>query len=270
MVNIINGAFSFWQEFKAEKATEALRKLLPSYARALRDGEVQRILAEELVPGDVILLEEGDRISADARLIEENELRVDQSTLSGESHAVRKTSEAVLEENVSRTELPNIVYAGTTIAAGTGSDETNLVVCSLARLEFKVPRVIARVNNPKNAWLYTPEMGVDVALNQADLLAHLIAEEMSLGDMMTLLKLRKGLYSLVEEKVHPDSIANGKTVGDLSLPPRCALAAIIRKGELTIPHGDMVLQPADEILAVIHSDEISQLAAILGPSNPGA
>jgi trk system potassium uptake protein TrkA len=162
------------------------------------------------------------------------------------------------------------IYKANVVAAVTGSDETNLVVCSLARLEFKVPRVIARVNNPKNAWLYTPEMGVDVALNQADLLAHLIGEEMSLGDMMTLLKLRKGLYSLVEEKVHPDSIANGKAVGDLSLPPRCALAAIIRKGELTIPHGDMVLQPADEILAVIHSDEISQLAAILGPSNPGA
>ena len=120
MVNIINGAFSFWQEFKAEKATEALRKLLPSYARALRDGEVQRILAEELVPGDVILLEEGDLISADARLTDENELRVDQSTLSGESHPVRKTNEAVLGEDLSRTELPNIIYAGTTVAAGTG------------------------------------------------------------------------------------------------------------------------------------------------------
>jgi magnesium-transporting ATPase (P-type) len=90
MVNIINGAFSFWQEFKAEKATEALRKLLPSYARVLRNGEIQRILAEELVPGDVILVEEGDKISADARLSDENELRVDQSTLSGESHPVRK------------------------------------------------------------------------------------------------------------------------------------------------------------------------------------
>ena len=120
MVNIINGAFSFWQEFKAEKATEALRKLLPSYARVLRDGEVQRILAEELVPGDVILLEEGDRISADARLVDENELRVDQSTLSGESHPVRKTSEAVLREDLTRTELPNLIYAGTTVAAGTG------------------------------------------------------------------------------------------------------------------------------------------------------
>lgn len=120
MVNIINGAFSFWQEFKAEKATEALRKLLPSYARVLRDGEVQRILAEELVPGDVILVEEGDRISADARLVDENELRVDQSTLSGESHPVRKTSEAVFGEDFDRTELPNIVYAGTTVVAGTG------------------------------------------------------------------------------------------------------------------------------------------------------
>src|SRR5574341_396261 len=162
------------------------------------------------------------------------------------------------------------IYKANVLAAVTGSDETNLVVCSLARLEFKVSRVIARVNNPKNAWLYPPEMGVDVALNQADLLAHLIAEEMSLGDMMTLLKLRKGLYSLVEEKVHPNSIANGKAVHDLPFPPRCALAAIIRKGELTIPRGDVVLQPADEILAVIHSDEIPQLAVILGPPNPGA
>lgn len=157
------------------------------------------------------------------------------------------------------------IHRANVVAAVTGSDETNLAVCSLARQEFKVPRVIARVNNPKNAWLYTPEMGVDVGLNQADLLAHLIAEEMSLGDMMTLLKLRKGLYSLVEEKVHPNSIANGKAVQDLSFPQRCALAAIIRKGELTIPRGDVVLQPADEILAVIHSDEITQLASLLGP-----
>ena len=119
MVNIINGAFSFWQEFKAEKATEALRQLLPSYARVRRDGEVQRIMAEELVPGDVILLEEGDRISADARLVDENELRVDQSTLSGESHPVRKTSEALVKEDLTRAELPNLIFAGTTVAAGT-------------------------------------------------------------------------------------------------------------------------------------------------------
>jgi trk system potassium uptake protein TrkA len=161
------------------------------------------------------------------------------------------------------------IHKANVVAAVTGSDETNLVVCSLARLEFNVPRVIARVNNPKNAWLYTPQMGVDVALNQADLLAHLIAEEMSLGDMMTLLKLRKGLYSLVEEKVDPNSVANGKAVRDLNIPPRCVLAAIIRKGELIVPRGDTVFQTADEVLAVVHSAEKPQLAAILGPSAPG-
>ena len=168
---------------------------------------------------------------------------------------------------------PNVLEAAgiqraNVVAAVTGSDETNLVVCSLARLEYKVPRVIARVNNPKNAWLYTPEMGVDVALNQADLLAHLVAEEMSLGDMMTLLKLRKGQYSLIEEKVDPDAFANGKAVRDLNIPPRCVLAAIIRKGELIAPRGDTVLQAADEVLAVVHAAELSQLAAILGPVIP--
>jgi len=161
------------------------------------------------------------------------------------------------------------IHRANVVAAVTGSDETNLVVCSLAHLEFKVPRVIGRVNNPKNAWLYTPEMGVDVALNQADLLAHLIAEEMSLGDMMTLLKLRKGLYSLIEEKVAPNSAANGKAVRDLNFPQRCVLAAVIRKGELIVPRGDTVFQTADEVLAVVHSAEIPQLAAILGPSSSG-
>jgi potassium/sodium efflux P-type ATPase len=120
MVNLINGVFSFWQEFKAEKATEALRELLPSYTRLMRDGEEKRILVEDLVPGDVMLIEEGDRISADARLFEENELRLDQSTLSGESHPVRKTCEAVLREDLTRPELPNLIFAGTTVAAGSG------------------------------------------------------------------------------------------------------------------------------------------------------
>jgi trk system potassium uptake protein len=161
------------------------------------------------------------------------------------------------------------IYHANVVAAVTGSDETNLVVCSLARLEYKVPRVISRVNNPKNAWLYTPEMGVDVALNQADLLARLIAEEMSLGDMMTLLKLRKGLYSLVEEKVDPDSVVNGRALREVNVPSRCVLAAIIRKGELIIPRGDTVLQAADEVLAVVHSAEKPQLEAILGKQAPG-
>jgi Ca2+-transporting ATPase len=120
MVNVINGVFSFWQEYRAEKATEALQQLLPSYARVLREGREALILAEELVPGDLMLLGEGDRISADARLIQEAELRVDQSTLTGETHPLRKTSEAFLETWPARSDIPNLVFAGTSVAAGTG------------------------------------------------------------------------------------------------------------------------------------------------------
>ena len=164
---------------------------------------------------------------------------------------------------------PNVLEAAgirraDVVAAVTGADETNLVVTSLARFEFSVPRIIARVNNPKNAWMFTPEMGVDVALNQADLMAHLIAEEMSLGDMMTLLKLRKGQYSLVEEKVDPTSVAVGKAVRGLNLPTECTLVAIIRRGQLFIPHDELVLQPADEVLALVHTSRVAQLAALMG------
>jgi trk system potassium uptake protein TrkA len=153
------------------------------------------------------------------------------------------------------------------VAAVTGTDDTNLVIAGLARFEFSVRRVIARVNDPANAWLFTPKMGVDVALNQAELLAHLIAEEMSVGDMMTLLKLRKGEYSLVEEKVHLSSVAAGKAIRDLNLPVECAITAVIRKGSLIIPRGDLVFQANDEVLALVHSSKISKLAEILGPAD---
>lgn len=119
LVNLINGAFSFWQEFKAEKATEALRRMLPNYARVLRDGAEQRVSAESLVPGDIILLSEGDHISADARLILSEELRVDQSTLTGEAHPVRKTADVVVQNNLTDAEIPNLVFAGTSVVTGT-------------------------------------------------------------------------------------------------------------------------------------------------------
>ncbi len=119
-VIVINAIFSFWQEFRAERAAEALKKLLPRFARVLRDGQETKILAEELVPGDVLLLSEGDHISADARLVEENEMRVDLSTLNGESVPARRTAEASLREGLTLTERPNIVFAGTSVSAGTG------------------------------------------------------------------------------------------------------------------------------------------------------
>lgn len=119
-VNIINGAFSFWQEYRAERATAAMRRMLPEHASLLRDGTVQRTLAQVLVPGDVVLLAEGDRICADVRLVETAELRVDQSTLTGESLHVRKTHDAILEKGLTSIELPNIAFAGTNVVSGTG------------------------------------------------------------------------------------------------------------------------------------------------------
>jgi trk system potassium uptake protein TrkA len=151
------------------------------------------------------------------------------------------------------------------LAVVTGEDETNLVVTTLARFEFGVPRIIARVNNPKNAWLFDSEMGVDVALNQSDILAKLIAEEMSLGDMITLLKLRKGEYAIVEEKVHPNALVVGKTLREINLPPNCVFVAVIRKGQLIVPKGDTVLEPVDEVIALVHSSQAGPLAQLLGP-----
>ena len=149
------------------------------------------------------------------------------------------------------------------VAAVSRADETNLVITSLARFEFNVPRIIARVNTPKNAWLFTPEMGVDVALNQADLMAHLIAEEMSLGDIMTLLKLRRGQYSIVENRINSRAVAAGKLVRDLDLPHDCVLTAIIREGELIVPRGDTMLKPDDAVLALVHSSQLERLASVL-------
>jgi trk system potassium uptake protein TrkA len=150
------------------------------------------------------------------------------------------------------------------LAAVTGDDEVNLVATTLGRFEFRVPRVIGRVNNPKNAWLFTGEMGVDVALNQAEILSKLVAEEMSLGDMMTLLKLRKGEFAVVEEKIHPQSRALGRQIKDIQLPPDCVLVAVLRKGEMLLPRGDTRFQLADEVLAVVRSSQQGVLADALG------
>lgn len=149
------------------------------------------------------------------------------------------------------------------LAAVTGSDETNLVVTSLGKFEFSVPRVIARINNSKNAWLFTSNMGVDVALNQAEILAKLTAEEMSIGDMMTMLKIRRGQYSLVEEKIAPKAPAIGKALKDLPLPGNCVISGIIRHGEIVMPRGVTILQEADEILALVDDSSREQLAKLL-------
>lgn len=155
------------------------------------------------------------------------------------------------------------------IAAVTSNDALNLALCFLAKNMFNVPRTIARVNNPNNAWLFNEKFRVDVALNSADVLAHLIQEEMSLGDMMTLFKIRRGRYSVVEEKVPSGAKVIGKQLKELDLAEHCVIAAIIRDGTMTLPRGDSVLQEDDEIIAVASVEGVQRLSELLAfPSYP--
>lgn len=151
------------------------------------------------------------------------------------------------------------------LAACTTSDEINLTLCYLARRVYKVPRTIARVNNPRDAWLFDDRFHVDVALNQAEILSRMIEEEMSMGDMMTLVKLRRGNYSLVEEKIPPGAPAIGVAIKDLKLPEHTVVAAIIRKGEVIVPRGITVFELGDEVLAVADADGARQLAQLMAP-----
>ena len=145
------------------------------------------------------------------------------------------------------------------LAACTTSDEDNLVVCYLAQRHFGVPHTIARINDPRNAWLFDHKFCVDVALNNASVMAGLIQEEMSLGDMMTLLKLRRGNYSLVEEKIPPGAPAVGIALKDLGLNDECVIAAIIRQGKVIVPRGLTTIEVDDEVLAITNQDGLNQL-----------
>jgi len=176
-------------------------------------------------------------------------------------------TEVIYEGNA--TELEVLEDAGIrkaqVVAACTSSDEENLVICFAARNHFQVKRTIARVNDPRNAWLFDRKFCIDVALNQASVMASLIEEEMSLGDMMTLLKLRRGEYSLVEEKIPPQAQAIGIKLKDLGLKENCVIAAIIRHGKVVVPRGLTEFQVDDEVLAVTDRDGAEHLRELFAP-----
>ena len=139
------------------------------------------------------------------------------------------------------------------LAAVTSNDSTNLAICYLGKTLFDVPRTIARVNNPNNAWLFNENFMVDVALNSADVFAH----------MMTIFKIRRGNYSVIEEKVPAGAKAIGIPLKDMDLAEHCVIAAIIRNGVMTLPRGDSTLQAEDEIIAVASSEGAQKLSDLL-------
>jgi trk system potassium uptake protein TrkA len=149
------------------------------------------------------------------------------------------------------------------VVAATGDDEDNLVISLLAKQEFGVRRVVGRVNHPDNEWLFTESWGVDVAVSTPHLLTSLVEEAVSTGDLVRLLKLEQGKVALLEVTLAEGSPAEGKTVGDLEMPPDCTLVAIVRDRHVITPSSDTQLSAGDEVLALATAEAESDLREVL-------
>ncbi|MCF7549709.1 MULTISPECIES: TrkA family potassium uptake protein [Pseudonocardia] len=134
--------------------------------------------------------------------------------------------------------------------AATGDDKVNLVVSLLAKTEFGVRRVVARVNDPRNEWLFGENWGVDVSVSTPRLLAALVEEAVAVGDLVRLMTLRQGQANLVEVTLPETTPLAGRPVRDLTLPADSALVTILRGGRVIVPQADDALEPGDELLFV--------------------
>ncbi|WP_287152988.1 NAD-binding protein [Candidatus Solincola tengchongensis] len=147
-------------------------------------------------------------------------------------------------------------------AAVTGDDDDNLVACQLARTHFQVPRAVARVNNPKNEKIFN-RLGID-AISSTTVIAELIEERTTVGDIITLHTLKKGRLAVVELDLPEDRCRSCNVpLRDLGLPQGCVLVSIIRGDEVIIPQGESVLQPGDTVIAVTEPEREAELKRIL-------
>lgn len=149
------------------------------------------------------------------------------------------------------------------VIAASGDDKVNLVVSLLAKTEYGVPRVVARVNHPKNEWLFNESWGVDVAVSTPRLLSALVEEAVSVGDLVRLMTFRQGEANLVELTLPPTSPLIGQRVGSVGWPSDTALVAILREGRVLVPSGDDPLEAGDEMLFVAAQDVEDKLDALL-------
>jgi trk system potassium uptake protein TrkA len=161
-------------------------------------------------------------------------------------------------------------YAGVAdsdiVLAVTGDDEDNLVVSYLCKFEYEVPRIIARVNNPKNRWLYSKEFGVDVEVSTPDIIATIVEEETTLGEVITVMKLKSGDIGLVEITIPSDSRAVEKSLAELELPPDTLIVTVVREDAMRIPTADTVLKEGDKVLALTSVKNKEALESLLGHS----
>ena len=136
------------------------------------------------------------------------------------------------------------------LVAATGDDEDNLVTSLLAKQEFGVPRVLARVNHPKNEWLFDGQWGVDAAVSPPHILTAMVEEAVTTGDLVSLLPLEGGRVSIVEVRLAEGSATIGRPLYELRLPPDAAIVAVVREGHVVIPQPETVLAAGDEVVAL--------------------
>ncbi|MCK4177127.1 potassium channel family protein [Aciditerrimonas ferrireducens] len=162
------------------------------------------------------------------------------------------------------------------VVAATGDDEDNLVVSLLAKQEFAVPRVVARVNHPANQWMFTEAWGVDVSVSTPQLITALVEEAVSVGSLVRLLQFQGGEAHLVEVTLAEDSPAAGRSIADLGIPRDATVVAVVREERVVVPRGDTTLCAGDEVLLLVMGSAEPEVQRLLvgaqapGPAHPAA
>lgn len=149
------------------------------------------------------------------------------------------------------------------VVAATGDDEDNLVTSLLAKQEFAVPRVLARVNHPKNEWLFTTQWGVDAAVSPPHILTAMVEEAVTVGDLVRLLRLQGGKVSIVEMTLAEGGPSVGRPLYEVRLPADSAIVAVLRDGHVVIPQPETVLAAGDEVVALTAPDSEDQLRTLV-------
>jgi trk system potassium uptake protein TrkA len=149
------------------------------------------------------------------------------------------------------------------VVAATGDDEDNLVISLLAKQEFGVPRVVARVNHPKNEWLFNENWGVDLPVSTPHLITALVEEAVSVGRLVRILQFEGGNVRLVEVTLAEDAPVVDKAIRDLDIPRDATIVAVVRGEHVVMPRGDTIFESGDEVLAMVTSDSEDDVRQIL-------
>lgn len=212
-------------------------------------GAVGRSIARELLDSD-----------HQVTLIERNPEHVDVEDIADAQWHLGDACELTLLESVHLEDFDVVI-------AATGDDKANVVLSLLAKTEFAVPRVVARVNDPRNEWLFTDAWGVDVAVSTPRMLASLVEEAVAVGDLVRLMEFRKGQANLLEITLPDDTPWGGKPVRKLALPRDAALVTILRGTRVIVPQDDEPLEGGDELLFVASAGVETELRQLLLPAN---